>query len=310
MKHTETTPDAIRRGVALLTVVLTLIPLTACASAGTTGMSAQTPMNASTIANATLPDHIVNGDFEAYTWRQLTGGQQEPGLGNWTSIDPATGASYVSSNNNHWSWKVTDWDNNRFAWASTQVKGASAEQRAGAVELQKEDDTNNIYAEITAAQAGTAIYQDINTASDTPVVYRVRLDHASISRTWLDKMQVLVGKPGEEQAVPMTRTSSNGNGDQTGETSDVIATTVSNQPQGCHSDGVICSARNHKGQWETYEGQVTIPAGQQVTRFTFLNKSSSSNNSGNLVDNIVFEKAYPLNYDANGGTLTQTPGSK
>ena len=45
-----------------------------------------------------------------------------------------------------------------------------------------------------------------------------------------------------------------------------------------------------------------IPANQPVTRFTFKSFNSDSPTSGNLVDDIDFQMAYPLSYDMNGGT--------
>ena len=247
---------------------------------------------------ADLPDHIVNGDFEAYTRQALMGGNKS----DWTAIEPATGLSYNNGTSDSWGGQIAGWDRARFAWQSDQQDGGG-EQRAGAVELQFEENTGNIYAEITAAQAGTAVYQDIDTLHDMDAVYEVRLKHASITRTWVDKMQVVVGAPGREKPVPMTRVTSNGNGDRVGETSDVVATVVSNEPMEC-ADGaamIQCTARNHKGQWEEYVGRVTVPAHTPVTRFSFRNVSSSRFNYGNLVDDIGFTIAYPLVYDPNGG---------
>ena len=191
--------------------------------------------------NASLPDHLVNGDFSVnYKDQWLTGGW------NWTSITPD--GKYLNSVRN-WNdsatiWKtVNGWDKTKFGWSSTQKDGTdNIQHKAGATEIQYDDQADNVYAELCAYEKGTAIYQDIKTVPG--VLYRIRLKHASLYSGYLDKMQVMVGAPGHEQAVEMTRTSVNGNGDTLNEKSTTIATKVSNT-------GV--SDRNHENQWETYE---------------------------------------------------------
>ena len=96
-------------------------------------------------------------------------------------------------------------------------------------------------------------------------LYKVRLKHASLYNGYLDKMQVMIGAPGHEQPVEMTRTGVNGNGDKLNEKSNIIATKVSNTGE---------NDRNHDSQWESYEGTYLIPAGQTVTRFTFRSVGS------------------------------------
>ena len=145
-----------------------------------------------------------------------------------------------------------------------------------------------MYAELCAYEAGTAIYQDIKTVPGT--LYKVRLKHASLYDGYLDKMQVMIGAPGHEQPVEMTRTGVNGNGDKLNEKSNIIATKVSNTGE---------NDRNHDSQWESYEGTYPIPAGQTVTRFTFRSVGSRNLDHGNLLDDIVFDKAYRLSYDKN-----------
>ena len=78
-------------------------------------------------------------------------------------------------------------------------------------------------------------------------LYKVRLKHASLNSTYLDKMQVMIGTPGHEQPVEMTRTSVNGHGDKLNEKSTTIATKVSNTGE---------LDRNHENQWETYEARM------------------------------------------------------
>lgn len=242
-----------------------------------------------TVADDTsnLPDHLVNGDFSVnYKDQWLTGGW------NWTSITPD--GKYLNSvrnwNDSATTWKtVNGWDKTKFGWSSTQKDGTdNIQHKAGAVEIQYDDLADNVYAELCAYEAGTAIYQDIKTVPGT--LYKVRLKHASLYDGYLDKMQVMIGTPGHEQPVEMTRTGVNGNGDKLNEKSNIIATKVSNTGE---------NDRNHDSQWESYEGTYLIPAGQTVTRFTFRSVGSRNLDHGNLLDDIVFDKAYRLSYDKN-----------
>lgn len=239
-----------------------------------------------------LPDHLVNGDFSVnYKDQWLTGGW------NWTSITPD--GKYLNSvrnwNGSATTWKtVNGWDKTKFGWSSTQKDGTdNIQHKAGAIEIQYDDLADNVYAELCAYEAGTAIYQDIKTVPGT--LYKVRLKHASLYDGYLDKMQVMIGAPGHEQPVEMTRTGVNGNGDKLNEKSNIIATKVSNTGE---------NDRNHDSQWESYEGTYLIPAGQTVTRFTFRSVGSRNLDHGNLLDDIVFDKAYRLDYDKNASDAT------
>lgn len=246
-----------------------------------------------TVADDTsnLPDHLVNGDFNVnYKDQWLTGGW------NWTSITPD--GKYLNSvrnwNDSATTWKtVNGWDKTKFGWSSTQKDGTDdIQQKANAVELQYDDSTaDNVYAELCAYEAGTAIYQDIKTVPGT--LYKVRLKHASLYDGYLDKMQVMIGAPGHEQPVEMTRTSVNGHGDKLNEKSTTIATKVTNG-----------NNRHHADQWETYEGTYLIPDGQTTTRFTFKSIDSKQLDHGNVLDDIVFDKAYRLDYDKNASDAT------
>ena len=248
--------------------------------------------------NASLPDHLVNGDFSVNyhdQWKDSFGG--------WTSIDPNAGKTLHATSlpsGSSWKWTaINGWDKSKFGWTSTQKAGSNVQQKANAVELQYDDSTaDNVYAELCAYEAGTAIYQDIRTVPGT--LYKVRLKHASLNSTYLDKMQVLIGTPGHEQPVEMTRTSVNGHGDKLNEKSTVIATKVTNG-----------NNRHHADQWETYEGTYLIPDGQATTRFTFKSIDAKQLDYGNVLDDIVFDKAYKLSYnknatDANGSVPSDT----
>ena len=245
-----------------------------------------------------LPDHLVNGDFSVNyhdQWKDSFGG--------WTSIDPNAGKTlHVASlpSGSSWKWTaINGWDKSKFGWTSTQKAGSNVQQKANAVELQYDDSTaDNVYAELCAYEASTAIYQDIRTVPGT--LYKVRLKHASLNSTYLDKMQVMIGTPGHEQPVEMTRTTVNGHGDKLNEKSTTIATKVTNG-----------NNRHHADQWETYEGTYLIPDGQTTTRFTFKSIDAKQLDYGNVLDDIVFDKAYRLNYDKNASDASgQVPSNE
>lgn len=240
-----------------------------------------------------LPDHLVNGDFSVNyhdQWKDSFGG--------WTSIDPNAGKTLHATSlpsGSSWKWTaINGWDKSKFGWTSTQKDGTDdIQHKAGAVEIQYDDQADNVYAELCAYEAGTAIYQDIKTVPGT--LYKVRLKHASLYDGYLDKMQVMIGAPGHEQPVEMTRTGVNGHGDKLNEKSNIIATKVSNTGE---------NDRNHDSQWESYEGTYLIPDGQTTTRFTFKSVDSRNLDHGNLLDDIVFDKAYRLDYDKNASDAT------
>lgn len=240
--------------------------------------------------NASLPDHLVNGDFS------VNYHDQWKDIGGWTSIDPNAGKTLHATslpNGSSWKWTaINGWDKSKFGWTSTQKAGSNVQQKANAVELQYDDSTaDNVYAELCAYEAGTAIYQDIRTVPGT--LYKVRLKHASLNSTYLDKMQVMIGTPGHDQPVEMTRTTVNGHGDKLNEKSTTIATKVTNG-----------NDRHHADQWETYEGTYLIPDGQTTTRFTFKSIGAKQLDYGNVLDDIVFDKAYRLSYDKNAQDAT------
>lgn len=238
-----------------------------------------------------LPDHLVNGDFEYPSMKSLQ--HYFAGIDRNRSqwISNGQGGDLAK-----WSDIPGGLDTTRFGWSSTQTQGAMSEQRANAVELQKATGETTQMGELCASQKGTAIYQDIATTPGT--LYRIELDHASRYSIHLDQMQVMVGAPGHERPVEMTRTSSNKYGDKIGEKSTTIATHSTN-PFGNQSS---------KDDFSHYVGYYTIPAGQSVTRFTFRQVSGVNTTSGNLLDNIVFTQAYKLDYDRNSDEATgQTP---
>lgn len=264
----------------------------------TSQIKASTDGKVKTIAGKTdsLPTELVNGSFD-YPAGLIAGVSTKYPWDDWTVVDPINGryARHIGIDKDPWA-PIPGWDASKFAWKSTQTKGTDWQQIAQGVELQKDSKTGNQYAELVAGQAGTALYQDIATIPG--VSYRWTLKHASLDRTHLDGMSVMIGEPGKESAQDATRTTVNGNGDQPGDVGKVISTKVRNKAELGGSSNH--SSRNHDGQWETYTG--TYIATGTVTRFTFKSVSSSNNVNGNILDDLSFTKAYRLGYDGNGGT--------
>lgn len=241
--------------------------------------------------NASLPDYLVNGDFE------YPGADVLNNKGNWWGVSRKD--RMVFAPQPRWVSLPSTFDSDRFAWDSTEVarvQNESSQWHTNEVELQRDSRTGNMYVELCAYQAHTSIRQYIHT---TPgALYKVRLKHASLSRDYLDKMQVLIGPDGNEQPVRMTRVESQNGLDATGKAtaSTTVSTHASNEME--IKDGSRpYSSRNHDGQWATYEG--VYVATSDVTSFTFKSIDSKQYNLGNLLDDIVFDKAYRLSYDKN-----------
>lgn len=236
-----------------------------------------------------LPKQLVNSDFD-HDWRNIVGQSRMSAKYNFANIDPAHGDVEISGALNskgeaskHWV-HLNGFDANKFGWKSNQTD-TRVDGRGGIVEIQRSRANDNMYAEITASQAGTYLYQDIDTAHDYPTVYTVKLRYAHRNGTINsnEKIQILVGAPGHEQPVEMTRIASD-RGNRLGEKS----TTV-NAP---NTDGWL-------GSWDTFQGSVVVPAGRNVSRFTFKALGSIDGISGNLIDDVQFKLAYKLSYDKN-----------
>ena len=236
-----------------------------------------------------LPKQIMNGDFD-HDWRNIVGQSRMSAKYNFANVDPAHGDVEISGPLNGKGEASKQWvhlngfDANKFGWKSNQTD-TRVDGRGGIVEIQRSRANDNMYAEITASQADTYLYQDIDTAHDYPTVYTVKLRYAHRNGTVdsNEKIQILVGAPGHEQPVEMTRIASD-RGNKLGEKS----TTV-NAP---NTDGWL-------GSWDTFQGSVVVPAGQNVSRFTFKALGSIDGVSGNLIDDVQFKLAYKLSYDKN-----------
>ena len=236
-----------------------------------------------------LPKQLVNSDFD-HDWRNIVTQSKMSAKYNFANIDPAHGDVEVSGPLNGKGEASKQWvhlngfDANKFGWKSNQTD-TRVDGRGGIVEIQRSKANDNMYAEITASQANTYLYQDIDTAHSVPTVYTVKLRYAHRNGTINsnEKIQILVGAPGHEQPVEMTRIASD-RGNRLGEKS----TTV-NAP---NTDGWL-------GSWDTFQGSVVVPAGQNVSRFTFKALGSIDGISGNLIDDVQFKLAYKLSYDKN-----------
>ena len=247
-----------------------------------------------------LPDHLVNGDFEYPGANVLSKNRYDEKDYNWWGVSRKDKMVYDPSHETQWVSLPSTFDSDRFAWDSTEVarvQNESSQWHTNEVELQRDSRTGNMYAELCAYQVHTSIRQYIRT---TPgVLYKVRLKHASLSRDYLDKMQVLIGSDGNEQPVSMTRVESQNGLDATGEStaSTTVSTHASNEMEIKDGQSTPYSSRNHNGQWATYEGAYV--ATSDVTSFTFKSVDAKAYNLGNLLDDIVFNKAYRLSYDKN-----------
>lgn len=247
-----------------------------------------------------LSDHLVNGDFEYPGANVLSKNRYDEKDYNWWGVSRKDKMVYDPSHETQWVSLPSTFDSDRFAWDSTEVarvQNESSQWHTNEVELQRDSRTGNMYAELCAYQAHTSIRQYIHTTPGT--LYKVRLKHASLSRDYLDKMQVLIGPAGNEQPVSMTRVESQNGLDATGEStaSTTVSTHTSNEMEIKDGQGTPYSSRNHNGQWATYEG--VYVATSDVTSFTFKSVDAKAYNLGNLLDDIVFDKAYKLSYDKN-----------
>lgn len=246
--------------------------------------------------NASLPDHLVNGDFEYLPdggWKTVDAPSYMTNA--YTSVDPNNGqymrnAKHSDADLASWA----DWpgfDQSKFAWKSDQKGGhdqGGLKDRAEAVELQQDSMDGNTYAEMVASEPGRTIYQNLATIPGT--LYKIRLKHTSLCKDNVDQMQVVInGTP-----IEMTRVAANGKaGDKVGEKSKTIGTRVTNENRWHHSD-----------QWETYEGYYVIPDGQTTTRFGFKAVNYLDPTKGNLLDDVTFTRAYKLSYDKNASDAT------
>ena len=235
-----------------------------------------------TADTSSLPDHLINGTFDYPTY---------PGGKASCDVDPTTGwgGFYKDFGGDNKFAPIDNWDRSKFGWDSDQEgmrpdqQPTSHQKLQHCVQLGHANNNNgqkvNRYAEIIAETPTGAIYQDIATVPG--VMYRWTLKHASASTSHADSMAVMIGDPGKETAQEATRTTVNGYGDKLGK----VGTTITTKGPGA--------------AWETYTG--TYIATSTVTRFTYRSLQGDTKllHTGNWIDDVSFDKAYKLTYDAN-----------
>lgn len=244
-------------------------------------------------ADTQLPEQIDNGSFDypsVPSWTALPeSGSNKNNKGKlFATINPGTGKYGSGCAMSTTGKAIPNWNRSSFAWNSTQgdahYPGMSCE--AGNVELNYDSVHHNQFAELTADQQGTAIYQDVKVTPGT--VMKWSLNHSSATSAYVDKMQVMIGEPYKETAQEAIRIASE-NGNKVGEKMTTISTPT-------------MSDRADNKKWDTYSGTYLVPDEVTTVRFTFKSIASAEWYSGNDLDDIDFQMAYPLSYDMNGGT--------
>lgn len=237
-----------------------------------------------------LPDHIVNGSFDypsVPSWTGLAGSSSNKNNKGkrFATINPGTGKYGSGCAMSTTGRAIPNWNRSSFAWNSTQgdahYPGMSCE--AGNVELNYDSVHHNQFAELTADQQGTAIYQDVKVTPGTMMKWSLK--HSSATSAYVDKMQVMIGEPYKETAQEATRIASE-NGNKVGEKMTTISTPTT-------------SDRADNKKWDTYSGTYLVPDGVTTVRFTFKSVASAEWYSGNDLDDIEFSSSYKLTYDKN-----------
>ena len=237
-----------------------------------------------------LPDHIVNGSFDypsVPSWTGLAGSSSNKNDKDklFATINPGTGKYGSGCAMSTTGRAIPNWNRSSFAWNSTQgdahYPGMICE--AGNVELNYDSVHHNQFAELTADQQGTAIYQDVKVTPGTMMTWSLK--HSSVTSAYVDKMQVMIGEPYKETAQEATRIASE-NGNKVGEKMTTISTPTT-------------SDRADNKKWDTYSGTYLVPDGVTTVRFTFKSVASAEWYSGNNLDDIEFFRSYKLTYDKN-----------
>lgn len=238
-----------------------------------------------------LPKQIANGGFDypsVPSWTALPeSGSNKYNKGKlFATINPGTGKYGSGCAMSTTGRAIPNWNRLNFAWNSTQGDthhsgGMSCE--AGNVELNYDSVHHNQFAELTADQQGTAIYQDVKATPGTMMKWSLK--HSSATSAYVDKMQVMIGEPYKETAQEATRITSE-NGNKVGEKMTTISTPTT-------------SDRADNKKWDTYSGTYLVPDGVTTVRFTFKSVASAEWYSGNDLDDIEFSRSYKLTYDKN-----------
>lgn len=272
--------DPMRRGLSRFSIPLIVAMLMSFVSV--LGMSAHA---------AILPTKLINGNFEypGYSVLDSTMGTSDDHNLDWY-ID-VNGGKLMNTGlvlSRPWT-AIPNWNKSTFGWLSTQPRcdWGSVGVPAQTVQINVDAKTKNSFAELSI-HTQSAIYQDLSTTPGS--IYTWSLRHAPYTRR-SDAMSVMIGSPSKQTAQNATRETVNGNGDKVGFVGTVITT-----------KGATDDPHDLSGQWETYSGTYKIPDGQTTTRFTFATASAIDALAGNNLDSIVFDIAYPVTFDGNGGT--------
>lgn len=241
---------------------------------------------------ASLPDHIVNGDFQypsTIRWgdaygAQGTTGQIGSGQAIWTYVINGRQCADTLKTG----LAIPGFSQSDFGWRSNQP--AMSGFGAGAIELQRIAGSTNVVAEMVAEDGNYAIYQDIQAEGDSVLYWSLKHGPRGGAYTGGDTMQVKIGSPGAETVQLATRTSNNGSSDQVGATMYTITTKKPNNTT--------------YAPFESYEGRYVVPGtGTKTVRFTFnAGTAGSTGRSGNLLDDVVLRVAHTVKFDSNGGT--------
>lgn len=245
---------------------------------------------------ATLPSSIVNGDF---SYPNLNGIFSSSSTSDGTYIEADTGRYFKVKNGQFVTQgPIRGFDQDKFGWRSND----SGIGLVHVVELRWQNISNR-WAEIAAETTGASkyLYQDVRTTPGTTLNWR--LDHGSRNAHNNEAMQVRIGSTSSQTAQQAYRISSR-SGDPIGSVGTTIRT----------------SGSVENGKWSTYGGSYKVPAGQTVTRFTFLSlydtaDPNGAHAEGNEIDNVQFGVEVPppvepdepdpvyvdLHYNANGG---------
>lgn len=237
-------------------------------------------------AAASLPDHLVNGDFSYPTDAQMRAAGCSLTGADSIYVD-VEGGNVVY---HHALRPIPGYDRAKMGWTSTQPYVSDANWTVPAGTMQVADYSVSMdlahIAEL-ACHTPSSIYQDVAT---TPgAVYKWTLRQASFTSAKVDRMSVMIGTTSSQSAQRVWRTTSNGT-DATGYVGTVFGSS------GTRS-------------WETYAGTYEVPAGQTVTRFTFKAVDTYLAESGCYLDDVVFRASYPVVYDLGGGSLSGVPTS-
>jgi pilin isopeptide linkage protein len=281
------------------------------------------------------PNKLLNGDFQypsLATYESSFASAKNSGP--FVYMNCSTGYDYK-----HAAY-VTPFDPVSFAWNSHEYQAWNPDKTSGYFAEIQADHSNtdtgigtyaggdgNLYSEVSCIDETTSIYQDVATIPGT--IYKWSLNHSGAGKGVVAQLQVLIGPTSDPtklvaqtatrvgsanhvNGVPVYSTTANNGGtmsevvngskdtNQIGFSSTVISTPATTDQ--FHPDKQ--DASNGMGSWETYTGTYKVDKGQLITRFQFVQYAATTGSQQSLLDDITFQTAYPLYFDANGGSGT------